>query len=459
SEASTVSNLKLIRGVNSDYGSAISLSSGGSITRLDLSSAESMRAQRRKMCVEEFITSEEAYVSGLRILINTYFATSPAGRTYDISAGLYGSALELLELHQDILCSLYSVFPTLFAPSCVYSGTFLRKKKKRDSGVSAHSLTDASWKPPAIDTTSPIVASTVGGIIARKTRQIAIYEKYCLFYNSVIEVLKACAAEQVSHDRWQATWSRATQNIAMATQSRDRHADLSFSSLAIWPTTRVMKYRLLLEELCRNTLHDDSPSDLASLEESLSSVKASLVQLDASQSTECSRNTKASCRDLWNRLVFFSTNTVTQSTVGPSFPAEYLGPAILCGALHTCWISSDTENLWVEYFAAFLFKSYLVLASGERSDRYLVKFMIPLCCAQDAECRLFAARPLAGTTSFKVSFEHAFAIYEILLTTMNSVECETWVDQLSTQICACGGGCAYDFMSFDMSRMREFGPG
>ena len=62
-----------------------------------------------------------------------------------------------------------------------------------------------------------------------------------------------------------------------------------------------MKYRLILEELARNTLYEDSPSANAMLESALESIKENLDKLDCKHTVAKSR---ASSSELWKRLVF-----------------------------------------------------------------------------------------------------------------------------------------------------------
>ncbi|KAK9262502.1 hypothetical protein V1519DRAFT_429478 [Lipomyces tetrasporus] len=480
SEATSISNLHIIRRVNSQTSNSLPslMSTPQSSIGIDFTSTESLRAQRRRMCIEEFISTEQSYLSGLRLLVNTYLATleSCDKKYLDVSADIRDSANALIEFHQDIISSIYASYPTLYAPSTAYTESAISdfgitRKEQPDVSVFEKEIISAfnggqesskwTWTRPNISVSSPMVAATIAQLIQKKvflalcepswrwdpvlTKQVSdlvIYEQYCLNYNNVIHILKDYRESKSKPLR---NWSRGCENAALATQSESRRADLSLDALATNPTIRVMKYRLLIQELCKHTSPEDSTEAHGTLVSTLASVKESLKRLNSEFGAERSRATSS---ELWKRLEFEQP---------PAFEAQYLGRASLCGALHVAWIGKDSSSR-SHYLGAFLFKSYLVLAHCQKSDKYPVKFLIPLCSSYLQPTGNGVGMQTTSQRSWKLMFECDFAVYEILLTAISAAEKETWQDQLLALICANNGAESY-LWDFEASRRKASGHG
>ncbi|KAK9326025.1 hypothetical protein V1517DRAFT_252624 [Lipomyces orientalis] len=462
SEATSISNLHIIRRVNSQTSNSLPslMSTPQSSIGIDFTSTESLRAQRRRMCIEEFISTEQSYLSGLRLLVNTYLATleSCDKKHLDVSADIRDSANALIEFHQDIISSIYASYPTLYAPSSAYTESALSdfgiaRKEQPDVSVFEKEVISAfnggqdsskclAWTKPNISVSSPMVAATIAQLIQKKVSDLVIYEQYCLNYNNVIHILKDYRESKSKPLR---NWSRGCENAVLATQSESRRADLSLDALATNPTIRVMKYRLLIQELCKHTSPEDSTEAHGTLVSTLASVKESLKRLNSEFGAERSRATSS---ELWKRLEFEQP---------PAFEAQYLGRASLCGALHVAWIGKDSSSR-SHYLGAFLFKSYLVLAHCQKSDKYPVKFLIPLCNSYLQPTGNGVGMQATSQRSWKLMFECDFAVYEILLTAISATEKETWQDQLLALICANNGAESY-LWDFEASRRKASGHG
>ncbi|KAK9240010.1 hypothetical protein V1525DRAFT_337950 [Lipomyces kononenkoae] len=461
SEETSISNMRIIRRVNSQTSNSLSslMSTPQSSIEIDFRSSETLRAQRRRMCIEEFISTEQSYLSGLRLLVNTYLATleSCDKKYLDVSADIRESASSLIEFHQEIISSIYASYPTLYAPSSAYSQfpvPNLNIAQKNQPDVSAFekevvsAFNDAqespkwSWTRPNSSVSSPMVAATIAQLIQKKVSDLVIYEQYCLNYNNVIDILKDYRGSKSKPLR---NWSRGCENALLATQSEGRRADLSLDALATNPTIRIMKYRLLIQELCKHTSPEDSAEAHETLVSALMSVKASLRRLNNEFGAERSRATSS---ELWKRLEF-------EQPLG--FEAQYLGRASLCGALHVAWVGKDS-SFRSHYLGAFLFKSYLVLAHCQRSDKYPVKFLVPLCSSFLQPTDNGIGMQTTSPRSWKLMFECDFAVYEILLTAISVTEKISWQDQLLALICANNGAENYPW-DFEASRRSASGHG
>ncbi|KAK9463094.1 uncharacterized protein V1516DRAFT_671937 [Lipomyces oligophaga] len=439
-------------------------------SRIDFSRSSSLREQRRRMCIEEFISTEEHYLSGLRTLVNGYLATidSCGYRERDLVTDIRNSASELLEFHQRVLASLYSMFPALYAPSSALGDGYgilhldvhLRDSVRQPASFESEVMSCmrdpvksqiSTWSGSQTSISSPTVACAIARLIEHKTAQLVLYEEYCLNYSNVFDILKMY---QTSANQYRRHWSTGTEKFFMATQSADRRADLSLPSLAISPTMRFGKYRLLLEQLYKHTPNSDSTEANEELNRCLEAVKDNLRRLDDFK-PELSKYQSSAC-ELWRRIQFASDS-------GVNFTPEYLGRSVLCGALHTGWMAQD-GSFRSQYYGAFLFKSTLILASIDRPERYIVRFLIPLCCSKietantPLKSKMQTGIQTKHSTSFKIVFEHAFGIYEVLLTPASLEEQAVWFDNLQTIICGCGGGDDYKW-DYSASVASEEGVG
>ncbi|KAK9371069.1 hypothetical protein V1509DRAFT_559550 [Lipomyces kononenkoae] len=461
SEETSISNMRIIRRVNSQTSNSLSslMSTPQSSVEIDFTSTETLRAQRRRLCIEEFISTEQSYLSGLRLLVNTYLATleSCDKKYLDVSADIRESASALIEFHQEIISSIYASYPTLYAPSSAYnqfSVPNLNIAEKNQPDVSAFEIEVVSafngakespkwsWTRPNSSVSSPMVAAAIAQLIQKKVSDLVIYEQYCLNYNNVIDILKDYRGSKSKPLR---NWSRGCENALLATQSEGRRADLSLDALATNPTIRIMKYRLLIQELCKHTSPEDSAEAHATLVSALMSIKTRLRRLNNEFGAERSRATSS---ELWKRLEFEPPL---------AFEAQYLGRASLCGALHVAWIGKDS-SFRSHYLGAFLFKSYLVLAHCHRSDKYPVKFLVPLCSSYLQPTDNGVGMQTTSQRSWKLMFECDFAVYEILLTAISVTEKIPWQDQLLALICANNGAENYPW-DFEASRRSASGHG
>lgn len=209
-----------------------------------------------------------------------------------------------------------------------------------------------------------------------------------------------------------------------------------------------------MQELLRHTPPEDSIEANAAIRVALASVHKNGMRLNESQDAS---GRLPNSKEVWSRLRF-------EPVVDGIYAPELLGKAILCGSLHVGWMAVD-DSFRSQYYSVFLFKSCVVIASVEKSTRYTVKFLIPLCCTRlidfSAENTDTANVGMQSslTTSFKLLFEYAFGVFEILLTPMSLTEKNVWVEQLLVQICANGGGESYDWQQFSVSRLNDEGAG
>ena len=97
------------------------------------------------------------------------------------------------------------------------------------------------------------------------------------------------------------------------------------------------------------------------------------------------------------------------------------------------------ESLKFQYVGCFLFKSYLVIANVQKSEKFTVKYLISLACAKIESADNMTGLQTASSNSWKVVFEYDFGVYEILLTAATTGEADCWKSHMLVQNCVANG--------------------
>lgn len=263
-----------------------------------------------------------------------------------------------------------------------------------------------------------------------------LYEQYCINYDATIELLRSYR-DTGRNERF---WVKGCENLLNAAQHDGRRKDLSLQSLMIIPAARISKYKLLLEQLAKNTCPVEEAESHAVIVNSLEKVEDKLRQIDHNHLVERFRRQS---HILWNSLYF--KNELP-------FSVQYFGLAILCGALNVTWMGPD-GSIKFYYMGCFLFKSYLILANVTNPEnRFYVKFIIPLhCCRIENPINSVVGLQTTSPLTKKLIFEHDFGLYEILLTATTVEELTAWHEKLEVQILSINGVYMWDFKASDMS--------
>lgn len=134
---------------------------------------------------------------------------------------------------------------------------------------------------------------------------------------------------------------------------------------------------------------------------------------------------------------------ITGRKVRP-FPFDLFGPPILCGALSCTWVESNAF-LSSRYLGCILFKSHLLIVEPLKGVRNVIKFIIPLAYAKVVSSYNSEGLYLDCDFSFKIIFEEAYGLYEVLFVSLNAKEHHCWLDHLSMLIDVVNGPYALDY--------------
>lgn len=348
--------------------------------------------------IEELIDSEEIYVNALRMLQNFYMDPILLKVEFEVAI-----PLRFLSFYLIIMISNHC--------------GFLSSLKQVSS--ENHEQEDLAAK----------IATQIG----ENAIDICLYKQYCKVYEDVMKIIKSNKPFHIQHD-WFGGWEKFLES----TQPISKHMDFSFMSLIQRPTSRLGKYRLILESIAKYTSEDKQEG----IHKSLNKLRNSLFLIN-----DYAREYKESER---SKLIndFIDFGAIPYET---SLSLEFFGNCLLVGTIFIIWIEEDCCVL--AQCGAFLYKSHFVLVDLEKRKpvKYIPTFVIPLSKSNILKDKKDIEGGLYSTYSnlIKILFESEDCQFEILCIFLSSKECSIWREELSTMIDFVNGSYAMDYSSND----------
>lgn len=272
--------------------------------------------------IEELVGSEEIYINALRMLQDFYIEPILLEVEFDIAIPFHFLSLYLKILivnHNELLSNLKQII------------------------VKRLSLED--------------LAAKIAIHICNYAIDVSIYKQFCQVYDDVIIIMKS--------DPKQGEWFGGWEKFLESTQPISRNMDLSFMSLIQRPTSRIGKYRLILESLCKHangSQHENLSLHLDKLRHHLNHIN------------DYSRYDKV-CEK--NKLIneFIDFKAIRYKT---PLSLEFFGTCLLVGTVFVVWIEED--HCVLAQCGAFLYKSHWILVDlkKRRPLRFSPLFVIPL---------------------------------------------------------------------------------
>lgn len=193
------------------------------------------------------------------------------------------------------------------------------------------------------------------------------------------------------------------------------------------PIQRIPRYELLFNDLCRLTPVYDDPDAHAAVEELCSQLcKVCQRVNEAKENPSRVRLLEATCL-VTSRLTF--SGQVTRSAY-----IRLLGQVHLCGCLYIAYRSK--ERIKGSYVISVLFESHLLLCTAEEdSPRYSVLAAVALAHATIEETdNLKGLQCHTAPHSWKLVFEHAARMYELIVVACSATEADVWRSYLASAI-------------------------
>ncbi|KAI9682192.1 MAG: hypothetical protein M1817_000246 [Caeruleum heppii] len=419
-----------------------SCDSNGAVTRTQVDEEVWTRAVKRRMVLEEFISSEESYIGDMKILVNVYFTLLASVTTVTPATrdSIHANILEILHMHEELLGALHCVIPnseyTQDPPGVVSPEktghvqwtnldvvledgcTVTVPRRSRRSADASQSGGTATVGLVA----SPRVAADVADVFSRMMKRFFAYEEYGAQYECMV---RDVASTYKSIPSWHA-YEKGIEVLASSLASINVRTNqdkkgLTFSDLLIKPIQRVCRYPLLFADLAKYTPVCDGPEAHAKIEKVIYRLRETTREINKATDDPETRQRIEQTWLLQDKLIFPGEAQPSQAAT-----IRLLGHITLCGVLHVAW--QTPEGVQGAYMLCALFRSYLVLATPVGENK---KFTVEA-CVNLASVKLEQVDNGKGLQchtapySWKVVFEQDHRLFEVLLSACSAKEEMAW---------------------------------
>ncbi|KAI4722642.1 hypothetical protein E4T48_01118 [Aureobasidium sp. EXF-10727] len=430
-----------------------STDSGRPSLSLVIDDAARQRAKKRREKIEELIKTEESYLSDLKALSSAYFTflppTSPFPGT-QTRASARSNITNMLQLHTEILEDLHHVIPFSEHDQAMTETSTPKRKPYHvrwhsedsipvrrpplgigHSGWSNRYSLDSHRSPsqePLSLTCTPTTAADVGRIFAKNIKRFALYEEYsarCESMHDDIDFTQRSSFSVWDYDKAIETLSASVNPVK--SREANRRKALSIKDLLIKPIQRITRYELLFKDLCRVTPSCDDPTSHAVLDDVLYRLGETCRNVDDAKDNPDKLRLMENSRLLQDRLCF-------SDKIPSELLFQRLGRLSLCGTLYIAYRNKTTFQGC--YMICILYESCLLLALPDRSSsKYKVVVGTSLASTSIEESD--NGKGLQCHTApftWKVVFESAGRMYELIMGACSDVEESVWRDRLAGRI-------------------------
>lgn len=185
------------------------------------------------------------------------------------------------------------------------------------------------------------------------------------------------------------------------------------------PIQRMPRYELLFSDLIKLTPVCDDPDAHAAINELQEQLNGICLRTNAAKDNPTRARTLEASWLICDRLSF-------SGQLPKSVFLQLLGRVSLCGCLYIVWRGKD--RIKGRYVICLLFETTLLLAT-EEDDRSTYNIIAGIALANATVQETDNQKGLQCHTaphSWKVVFEHAARMYELIMTACSAVEAEVW---------------------------------
>ncbi|KAL1302767.1 hypothetical protein AAFC00_003114 [Neodothiora populina] len=428
-----------------------SLNSSTPSRRSVIDEAARERSRKRREKLEELLRIEEGYVADLKALSNAFFTLLPplSPSLAHIRSSARSNITSMIGLHDEILGELHRLLPS---PDCDTSMPLARHTSPRsdharwvsEDGISPlrlqHKVGHAGWskrrsfdvratllKDQPVSACSPEIIAHVAELFTRKARKFNIYEEYvarCEMMQGEVDFFQRTTLSGPDYDK--AIEALCASSNPTNTKDINKRKALSLKDLLIKPIQRITRYELLFRDLCRYTPSCDDPNAHHMLEEALDQISATCRSVNEAKDNPERMRVLENSWLLHERLHF--SDRVSHSLLFPR-----LGRLVLCGVLFVAY--RTRSQVQGRYLLCVLYESSLIIAAVDGSTRYdaIISTSMATTTIEETDNSKGLQCHTAPHT-WKVVFESAGKMYEVILAACSALEERSWREHMSTRI-------------------------
>lgn len=427
-EKSPEAMLRGASSTNSKHISNLDTSPSKGVDNSDILLDDLKRSFTRLKQTRELIDTEKVYICSLKILETAYLNNFMAGIATPIYFHKFRRCVtKLLESHQVFYDNLVEIYSKWYQDS----SSFLQAGPKKNSSPSPSSKqTDSSeFEKFNFVANEKQYLEAIVKLISNESIDTETYSTYCSLYSRVLKFSSTHSIEKYKRNPLIILNDYLVEHKKMYSDYLiDDHLDTRFISVVQMPTTRMVRYKLILESLLKNIeLDEKNKPQLRYYEKTLINIKRKIDEINSFVGNE-----ELKLQKLHYFRSFFSESSKN------SFPNDLFLENIenlqISSSFGLVYSVSSKKHLASSYVCGFLFKKHLILAkcSNSHSNLLDIKLIIPLTSI------LYVEDSFSILSSYEyilnLKFEDNFSIYEIGLIFPNEKELLLWRGNIKLNI-------------------------
>lgn len=398
------------------------------INNLDVTSERLKRSFNRLKQTSELINTEKVYICSLKILeklyLNNFMSDSSTPIYFDV---FRKCVIQLLKSHQTFYDNLLEVYNNWYNDSLSLLHKNVMSSTAKNKLETSPNFDNFNYISNEKDYLEIIVR-----LISNNSIDVDTYSIYCSLFNKVLQFSSSKGIEKYKRNSLIILNDYLVDHKNLeADYFIDKHLDTRFISVVQMPTSRMVRYKLILQSLLKNIDLDEKNSlQLNYYSKSLERINLKIDDINGYVGNEDFKFEKL---DIFKTLIKNSKNdAILPNKLFPE-NLESLQLSSSFGLVYSTQSSFKNGGvLNYDYVCGFLFKSHLILAkpSNIHSHSLDIKFIIPLISILN---NLDVSSYNLSTNYNEIinlKFEDNFNIYELCLIFPNEKERLLWKCQL-----------------------------
>ncbi|TID30505.1 hypothetical protein CANINC_000858 [Pichia inconspicua] len=393
------------------------------LSNTDVSSEDLKRSFTRLKQTSELLNTEKVYICSLRILERVYLKNFMSDLPTPIYFQTFRKCVyKLLKKHQLFYDSIAKIYNKWYDDSVALLNLSAQNHNGKESSAFSPSFDKYNYV-----SNEKSYLETIVKLLANDSVDVDTYSTYCSLYQQILAFCNQHNMERYKRDSLIILNDYQVQHKNLHNEMfTDKHLDTRFISVVQMPTTRMVRYKLMLLSLLKNIELDEKNSAL--LIYYSDSIEKLNFKIDAINSFVGNESVKfakiQSLRNMFkNNESMFPSNLFLENL-------EDLQLASSFGVVYPSY--KNTINY--QYLCGILCKSHLILArpSSIYSNSLEVKFVVPLMSILNMEYSTCLSTSYSDVIN--LTFEDRFNVYECGMIFPDEKEMLLWKAKLRLNI-------------------------